>query len=55
MKIYLVIQMLGTPLLHMPFRRRLAARSSYPGLSRIWTRPGPLRRLAWLLGFGPSR
>jgi hypothetical protein len=55
MNIQLVERMRDTTLLHMPPRKRLVARSTYPGLSRVWTNPGPFRRLAWIFGFGQSR
>lgn len=54
MKIHRVEPKLDTTLLHMPARRRLVARSTYPGVSRVWTSPSPLRRLAWVFGFGRS-
>jgi hypothetical protein len=55
MKIHLVEPKLGASLLRVPSRRRLVARSTYPGVSRVWTSPGPLRRLAWVFGFGRHR
>ena len=54
MKLYLVKPMLGAVLPRMPSRKRLAARSSYPSVSRVWLSPGPLRRLAWIFGFGSN-
>lgn len=52
MKIDRIKPTLSSGLLRLPSRRRLVARSTYPRVSRLWVSPGPLRRLAWIFGFG---
>ena len=43
---------LSSSLLHLPGRKRLVARSTYPRVSRVRVSPSPLRRLAWIFGVG---